>query len=1062
MADHNEQQPPQEQQQPLRPALRRPGQPPRQIPEREPVHHRPVVVVQRPVVQPFPTQKLMLIAALGGLALVLGCGVVILQIRVNRAHQRMIEQGDDLGNGNAVTGGASTGTVGKTKVPSDPTRAQDLYLWQQTPSLPDSSTSRRTAAQAYWNQFQGISPVEAKPWSSLDEPNLDFRRTLLTTSNEPTSLVSQVVNTTTNGIAEAKFFLLKRAAQLGHPEAQHVYANALASGVLPLHADQTPLLAVADDFLQTHNNDQLQEAWLNWHMAAVSGHVEAAMALAHRYESLRHQSETSLGAGTAPGSSAARAKRAKSAADAASGAGSSSATLSKRGFTCSDVLPYYQAAAHGIIDKLEASPNSRAKVPPPVEKHLLYQVHLHGGTSSQLDWHNKPDESIEAIQFYHFKATRAVDPDPGAAITLATLYHYGYRGVIQNLTLALQYYDVAAQAGSWEAAGVAGWFHVFGLGMTGKERDLFKAHKYFREGIAGGLKGCQERNQKKKRFKANQDSITQCDPGCLNGMGLLHVLGVPLAVDVDLDAAMEYFSLAKEMGHADAAYNMAMVTLGWKSHYVPLEEALANQPKMEDGVLQDSITPVDLPSFMEEPYHMAAGPSQLDMQHVVQQLMSAVQKGHLQARHRLALLYDTGVLSSPDDTTSRSSRRPKNQKLKEVLPKDCEKALKHYKWIVDQASPQVQHRLRAAYKDYIAGDAESSLIKYMSIAELGNEIAQVNAAFLLEQGTCLGLDSTDCHRAAVRYWKAAAAVGNAEACLRVGDFYYYGKLRAPEEHLGGLWDRPFGWVQCIIFPEKYLLPTFLSLAKNAIHEGVLAVLSFVDPNAVSSSNKNERAGNDVDNIAHCEANNGEGTCLTQEDDNIEDHRELPSRNHRAENDQDLKMAAHYYRIAAEKHSSPRANFNLAFLHQWGLGLTQDFPLAKRHYDLATSSAVASREADLAVQIALWTLVFHEYVVRIKIGWEDYWSTDTESSTSSSPADANSMMVSVPKAISSLIGRPVPAGPSENSSFMGETRARKTKMDVIWAHLWSWESLLILVLTMVLWILLQRRRQRTRR
>jgi TPR repeat protein len=1047
MADH----PP-----PLRPALRRPGQPPRQIPRR--------VVEGPPEASMYKTRKLLLIAALGCIACLLGLAVAILQRQVDRAHQRLLEQraaDKNSHGGHAAT--SSGGSIGKTQVPSDPTQAQDLYLWQQPQSLPDSSRSRRTAAQAYWNQFQGISPAEAKPWSPLEEPTFDFRRALTSNNNNDFSSKEHLLlgksaanNAKATSIAETKLFVLKRAAQLGHPEAQHVYANALASGVLPLHYDQTTLLTVADEFLQT-DNDQLQEAWLNWHMAATSGHVEAAMALAHRYDTLRQPS------GAAPWAAASKAKR-----KAATDAGASS----KKSFTCYDVLPYYQAAAHGIIDKLEASPHSRAKVAPPMEKHLLYQVHLHGGTSSQLDRYNKPDESMEAIQFYHFKATRPADPDPYAAITLATLYHYGSRGVIQNLTLALQYYDVAAQAGSWEAAGVAGWFHVFGLGMTGKERDLFQAHKYFQQGIVeGGLKACQELHQKKKPFKS-KDTIPQCDAGCLNGMGLLHVFGVPLVVAVDLDAATEYFTLAKEMGHPDAAYNMAMVTLGWKSHYVSLEEAIANQPKIEirqDGVLQDSFTPVDLPSFMEDSYHMAAGPSPLDMQHGVQQLMFAVQEEHLQAVHRLALLYDTGVLSTPDEKTSRIiSRRPKNLKLKEILPQDCEKALKHYKWIVDRASPHVQHRLRTAYKDYIAGDAESSLIQYMSIAELGNEIAQVNAAFLLEQGTCLGLDSTDCHRAAVRFWKAAAAVGNAEACLRVGDFYYYGKLRAPDDLLGGLWNRPFGWVQFMIFPEKYLLPALVPFAKNAAEQVSRAVLTFVDPDGARSlrnSNKDELDENGVENEAHCEANSEEGSCSATPEKakgGIEGHRELRAKKRQEENERDLKMAAHYYRIAADRHASPRANFNLAYLHEWGLGLTQDFPLAKRHYDLAASSVVATREADLAVQIALWTLVFHEYLVRIRIAWEDYWSYDTDIGTLDSPVDAGSTVEAVPKAISSMIGRPVPGGPSENASFMGESKTQKTKMDIIWAHLWSWESLFIVILTIVLWILLQRRRQRTRR
>merc|ERR1712216_40319 len=63
---------------------------------------------------------------------------------------------------------------------------------------------------------------------------------------------------------------------------------------------------------------------------------------------------------------------------------------------------------------------------------------------------------------------------------------------------------------------------------------------------------------------------------------------------------------------------------------------------------------------------------------------------------------------------------------------------------------------------------------------------------------------------------------------------------------------------------------------------------------------------------------------------------------------DLSMAAHYYTEAVEIHSSARANFNLGFMHEWGLGLKQDFPLAKRHYDLANTN---NKEAEVAVQIA---------------------------------------------------------------------------------------------------------------
>ena len=1078
----------------------------------------------------FPVQKLLITACLGGVALLLGSLIAVVQIRINHAHQLLLAKSQDLIAASSSSSAKFKDGAASTHVPSHPSTIDQYALHAQPQALPATGSGRMAAAQAYWNQFQGIAPGsdDDVPWHPLtyqehgpsssvfgDE---DYDYDLTEKDNESTGSGNDPKNDSEEEQqhrqqqkqqqrADAKFFALQQAAQLGHPQAQYVYANALASGVLPLqhnrqfhnhnhlqdYQNHYNHLEVADDFLQAHTKQQ-QEAWLYWHMAAQSGHIEAAMALAHRYETLWEKEAASLK--TKSGSKHSKDKKSKVQQTAVPS------------FTCSDVLPYYQAAAHGIMDQLEVHPHSRAKVLPPTEKHLLYQVHLHGGTSSQLDWHNKPDESLDAIQFYHFKATRAVDPDANAAMTLATLYHYGYRGVAQNLTLALQYYDVAAQAGSWEAAGVAGWFHIFGLGMHGHERDLFQALKYFRMGILpGGLEGCQARYTRKKKFKQQQQLKTQkqqqsqesqeeqealmvqCEANCLNGMGLLHVFGVPMSVDVDLDEAIEYFTLAKDMGHGDAAYNLAMVTLGWKSNYIPLDEAMAKHAKdqeqrekmendeeftMESTSKKDKygVTHIHYPEFMEDPTTMKAGPSQLDMQHAVQYLMVAVQKGHLQARHRLALLYDTGVLSTPDAiSTGISARRARSKSGSgsEILPQDCEKALKHYKWITEQASLDVMHRLRRAYKDYIAGNLESSLIQYMGIAELGNERAQVNAAFLLEQGTCLGLSHTDCHKASVRYWKAAAAVGNAEACLRVGDFYYYGKLRPPQDPIASMWDRPFGWAQYLIFPERHLPSLMKTVFEQVLHlvqPYLKSLEGEVKPTFSKKSDDHASADTgDGTEEGTCTATDEDGTCSANIVGAEEESGNDGTAARREEDERDLKMAAHYYRIAAENHSSPRANFNLAFLHEWGLGLTQDFPLAKRHYDLAASAVAASREADLAVQIALWTLALHEHVVRIKIFWEDYWNIgESEGGDIGAPSN---ILEAVPRVITNIItGKPVPGGPTVSNDgdapFGHDRRVRKTKMDIILAHLWTWESLLILVLSIILWILLQRRRQRTRR
>jgi SEL1 protein len=141
---------------------------------------------------------------------------------------------------------------------------------------------------------------------------------------------------------------------------------------------------------------------------------------------------------------------------------------------------------------------------------------------------------------------------------------------------------------------------------------------------------------------------------------------------------------------------------------------------------------------------------------------------------------------------------------------------------------------------------------------------------------------------------------------------------------------------------------------------------------------------------------------------------------------DLSMAAHYYKEGAEKHRSPRANFNLGFMYEFGLGLKQDFPLAKRHYDLARTMSTRG-EAEVAVQIALWVMSVHEYIVKWKLSWEDRQRRQSR--------------------------------PPSNASH--PHRVGRTTQDVILSHIFNWSSLLIAVLLYV-FVQLQKARGQRRR
>uniref|UniRef100_F1LPE2 SEL1L2 adaptor subunit of SYVN1 ubiquitin ligase n=2 Tax=Rattus norvegicus TaxID=10116 RepID=F1LPE2_RAT len=67
---------------------------------------------------------------------------------------------------------------------------------------------------------------------------------------------------------------------------------------------------------------------------------------------------------------------------------------------------------------------------------------------------------------------------------------------------------------------------------------------------------------------------------------------------------------------------------------------------------------------------------------------------------------------------------------------------------------------------------------------------------------------------------------------------------------------------------------------------------------------------------------------------------------------DYETAATHYSIAADKHHSAQAMFNLAYMYEHGLGIAQDIHLARRLYDMA---AQTSPDAHIPVFFALMKL-----------------------------------------------------------------------------------------------------------
>lgn len=80
-----------------------------------------------------------------------------------------------------------------------------------------------------------------------------------------------------------------------------------------------------------------------------------------------------------------------------------------------------------------------------------------------------------------------------------------------------------------------------------------------------------------------------------------------------------------------------------------------------------------------------------------------------------------------------------------------------------------------AHQDYKAYRFNQAFMQYSLATELGYEVAQSNAAFLLDRGEVSLFSSRreDLVRA-LQYWSRSAAQGYSTAQVKLGDYYYYG------------------------------------------------------------------------------------------------------------------------------------------------------------------------------------------------------------------------------------------------------------------------------------------------
>ena len=233
---------------------------------------------------------------------------------------------------------------------------------------------------------------------------------------------------------------------------------------------------------------------------------------------------------------------------------------------------------------------------------------------------------------------------------------------------------------------------------------------------------------------------------------------------------------------------------------------------------------------------------------------------------------------------------------------------------------------------------------------------------------------------------------------------------------------PFWWTRYVLYPED-LIPVTRQIMISSVRRLI---------STFSSTN----TSNDENNLS------SSGTCRNDDMDSDADQTclndDFTSSNENTESEKEVHLAtaAQYYRKAAEEYNSARANFNLGFMYQWGLGVKQDFPLAKRHYDLAGNHN--GGKAEIAVKLALFCMKVHQDTLRALVQWNEWqgnhWLWGRHNSSKNDNIDKQKID-SKPKN-----GMPNSPPVSEDS--------KKTTSDIILSHLLSWEMLFVFVLTVI--------------
>eukprot|EP01147_Barroeca_monosierra_P000502 gene502-3828_t len=283
-------------------------------------------------------------------------------------------------------------------------------------------------------------------------------------------------------------------------------------------------------------------------------------------------------------------------------------------------------------------------------------------------------------------------------------------------TDVLQYYQYNADRGDVQSQVTVGRLYYIGHGV---EQNYNRALQYFRLAADAG----------------NGNAIAF--------MGEMHAYG--FGVEGNNATAISYFQKAAELSSPVGQNHLAVMHL----HGIEV-----NKDESKAFQLFSKAARQGLPEAqynLGTLFYEGIG-TQKNMKQALKCFKLAAQQGHVLAISVLANMHATGA----------------------GVRRDCEAATGLYKNVVERACWMSD--LEIAHTAYKSGRYDEAVIRYLWLAELGVEVAQHNAAHILEKGVTsfFAPSNGDTYRQALHNWRRSAEQGQMPSRVKVGDYFYYG------------------------------------------------------------------------------------------------------------------------------------------------------------------------------------------------------------------------------------------------------------------------------------------------